>query len=140
MADTPVPARRSTGVTILAIGVVIVGLSALMVAREYLSWMVWRFDYDDAIWGIVDMTLALAYLGLAVNVFVAATRIWSVESEAWRQALLACLALVGLDLLSVVVWGLTTSDVIGLVAYGVVIGWLNLTSIRAAFGRSPVFG
>jgi len=57
--------------------------------------------------------------------------------EAWIQACLLSIVLIGFDVLSVFEWGVTGLDIIGLTVHLSVLAYLNLNSVRGLFGRPP---
>lgn len=130
-------AVRPTGIAILAVVEIVIGLVGLLVVQDLAYWANWRYSYDDIAWGTVDAAMALTYVATSIAGFVLASRLWSMRPEAWLWAILLSSVLIGLDVFSVLIWGLTSLDIIGLTVHVAVLSYLNLKHVRGLFGRPP---
>jgi hypothetical protein len=122
----------------LAIVEVVVAVIGLYVVVDYAYWANWRFSYDDAVWGVIDGALALAFGATSLIGFSIVTGIWSIRPAAWLVAIRLSFSLIGLMLLSVFLWGLTPLDLMGLIVQLGVLWYLNLGHVRGLFGRGPL--
>ena len=129
---------RPTGVTVLAMVEVAIGIVGLIMALDLLYWADWRFSFDEMAWGAIDGALLLAYIATSMAAFKVASGFWSLQVWAWRWAVGLSCGLIGLVVFSVIAWGLTTLDVIGLTVHLAVLAYLNLKPVRALFGRPPL--
>jgi hypothetical protein len=129
---------RPTGIALLAVTEVVVAVVCLIVVREFLAAADWRFSYDETFWGIVDGAFLLAYLGCSVQGFLVARALWTMRQWSWLRANYLSLALVGTEIVSVGLWGMGTMDLVGFIAQGCVLVYLNMTPTRALFGRGPL--
>jgi hypothetical protein len=132
----PVTARPA-GIALLAIVEVVVALVGLTVVLDLWYWADWRFTYDDFSWGMLDAVLAVAYLITSTAGFILATKLWGLRAEAWQPAIYLSIALLALDVASIVIWGVTGLDVLGICVHLSVIWYLNMAHVRALFGRPP---
>ena len=124
---------RPTGIALLAILEIVIGLAGLLVALEAAYWANDDFSSANPGWGAVEVALAAAYLVTSTAGFVVASRLWSLRPSAWSAAIVLSGALMSLDLLSAVIWGLTIADVIGIVVQLAVISYLNREHVRGLF-------
>jgi len=126
----------------LALVELVVGLIGLYVIYGFFYWADWRFTYDGSagvFWGAVDGALAFAYIATTITAFSLVSRLWKMQSGAWLPANILSLASIGLIVVSVALWGSESLlDPIGVVAHLSVLTYLNLTHIRALFGRPPL--
>ena len=138
-AAGPVPnaAARSTGIAVLAIVEIAVAVGGLLVTIDLLGWANWRFAYDDFGWGVLDLAIGLAYLGASVIGFQVAQGLWRLQPWMWKRACTLSLFLLGMEFVSVFVWGLTGQDVVGVIVHLSVLAYLSSSSVRVLFGRSP---
>lgn len=135
---SPTGAARPGGISVLAVFEVIVALVGLYVARDLAYWSNWGFSYDNVREGVVDGALALAYLATSITGFVVAWRLWSMQASAWWTAVVLNTALLGLILVGIVLWGIETTDLIGIPVNLGVLWYLNQNQVRALFGRPPM--
>jgi hypothetical protein len=131
-------AVRPSGITILAMVEVVIALVGLYVARDLAYWSDWGFSYDNVRQGVVDGVVALAYLATSITGFVVAWRLWCLRPAAWSTAIVLSSALIGLDVLAIFLWGVETTDLLGIAVHLTVIWYLNLNHVRALFGRPPM--
>jgi hypothetical protein len=127
------PQVRPTGITALALFEIVVGVAGLLVALEAAYWASDDFSNANPGWGVVELALAAAYLATSTAGFVIAPRLWSLRPPAWSAAIVLSAALMSLDVLSAVTWGLTIADVIGIVLQLAVISYLNREHVRELF-------
>jgi hypothetical protein len=125
-------AARPLGILIVAAVEVIIALVGLTVVSDLFYWAAW-----DAGWGGIDMIMGLAYLLASVGGFVVAWELWSVRAWAWMAACTLSAVLMGLIVLSVLMWGIDGLDLLGIAAHLTVLGYLNQNSVRRIFGRPP---
>jgi hypothetical protein len=134
----PQVANRPLGIAVLVcleIGVALVGL---LVVRDLLYWMDWRFTYDEAGWALVDAALAALYGVASIAGFMIASRLWYLQARAWKPANLLSIALVGAILFGGFTWGFSRLDLMGLTVHAGMLGYLNMTHVRRLFGRPPL--
>ena len=122
---SPTATARPDGISVLAVFEVIVALVGLYVARDLAYWSNWGFSYDNFREGVVDGAMALAYLATSMTGFVVAWRMWSMRASAWWTAVLLNTALLGLILVGIVLWGVETTDLIGIPVNLGVLWYLN---------------
>jgi len=127
---------RPTGITILAIVEIAIGVGGLSVALDLIKWANVS-NYYQAGEGAFDLVMALAYLTTSVAVFGLARGLWSMQPWAWMRACLLSIVLLGLIVLAVFEWGVETTDVVGVTVYLSVLAYLNTNSVRGLFGRPP---
>ena len=125
MEGSPTAAARPDGISVLAVFEVIVALVGLYVARDLAYWSNWGFSYDNFREGVVDGAMALAYLATSITGFVVAWRLWSMRASAWWTAVVLNTALLGLILVGIVLWGVETTDLIGIPVNLGVLWYLN---------------
>jgi hypothetical protein len=137
-AGTPgIAAGEPRPFSVLVLSLMIAGASVIgaLLAWEYFRWANWRFSYDEVAWGLVDGAFAAAYAITAVYGLMITPRLWNYQPFAWKTANQLTAAWLGLDLLAIVIWtGDTKSFVGGALLVGMLFG-LNLTSVRALYGR-----
>ena len=129
-------AARPIGIAILTIVEIVIGIVGLSVVVDLLYWANISNYYQEAEAGL-DLVMGLAYIATSVAGFAVARRLWSMRSEAWIQACLLSIILIGFDVFSVFEWGVTGLDIIGLTVHLSVLAYLNLNSVRGLFGRPP---
>jgi hypothetical protein len=129
-------AARPIGLAILTVVEIVIGIVGLTVVVDLLYWANVSNYYQEAEAGL-DLVMGLAYLATSVAGFAVARRLWSMRPEAWIQACLLSIVLIGFDVLSVFEWGVTGLDIIGLTVHLSVLAYLNLNSVRGLFGRPP---
>jgi hypothetical protein len=133
-AAPPVAARvRPTGITLLAIFEIVVGLVGLLIVLEAAYWANYDFSNSNPGWGVIELALGTAYLLTSTAGFVVASRLWSLRPSAWSAAIVLCGALMSLDLLSAAIWGLTAADLFGVVVQLTLIWYLNREHVRELF-------
>jgi hypothetical protein len=133
VAPQVAPPVRPTGIAILAIFEIVIGLAGLLVVLDGAYWANDDFSHANPGWGIVELALAAAYLATSAAGFVIASRLWSLRPSAWSAAIVLSGALMSLDLLSAVIWGLTILDLIGIVVQLALISYLNRKHVRELF-------
>jgi hypothetical protein len=138
VGGSPTGAARPDGISILAVFEVIIALVGLYVARDLAYWSNWGFSDDNIRAGVVDGAMALAYLATSITGFVVAWRLWSMRASAWWPAVVLNSALLGLILVGVILWGVETTDLLGIPVNLAVLWYLNQNGIRALFGRPPM--
>ena len=124
---------RPTGITLLAIFEIVVGLVGLLIVLEAAYWANYDFSNSNPGWGVIELALGTAYLVTSTTGFLVASRLWSLRPSAWSAAIVLCGALMSLDLLSAAIWGLTAADLIGVVAQLTLIWYLNREGVRELF-------
>jgi hypothetical protein len=129
-------AARPIGIAILTIVEIVIAIVGLSVVVDLLYWANISNYYQEAEAGL-DLVMCLAYLATSVAGFAVARRLWSMRPEAWIQAFLLSIILIGFDVFSVFEWGVTGLDIIGLTVHLSVLAYLNLNSVRGLFGRPP---
>lgn len=127
------PPVRPTGIAILALFEIVIGLAGLLVVLDAVHWANDNFSNANPGWGVVELALAAAYLATSTAGFVIAPRLWSLRPSAWSAAIVLCAALMSLDVLSALIWGLTIGDLIGIVSQLAVISYLNRRHVRELF-------
>jgi hypothetical protein len=130
-------AARPFGISVLACVEVVIGLIGLYVAIDLFSWANWATSYGDSGEVVVDFVMGAAYFATAIAVFDLARSLWAMQQWAWGRAFRLSLVLIGLILVSVFLWGVEFSNIIGLVAYLSVLVYLDTSSVRKLFGRDP---
>jgi hypothetical protein len=128
------------GILLLAAAFAVTSLVLVGVAWDYWTWAGWRLGENDILWAGIDAAFAVAYAISVVYGLVSVPRLWKLQPFAWPTANLLALAWIGLDILSIGLWGLGRMSLIGLVAAVAVWVAVNLTPTRALFGRPPLFG
>jgi hypothetical protein len=126
------------GILAVSVFVAITSLVGLYVALDYAYWSNWNFSYDDFGRGMLDGAFALAYVITSVYGFTTTPKLWAVNSWCWPTANMLAAAWFGLNLLGIVLWGMTPLSMVGLVAISAILVYLNLTPTRAMFGRGPL--
>jgi hypothetical protein len=128
--------RRSTGISMLVAVEIVIALVGLWFVVDSLYWTAYSTYYGAAEAGL-DMATALAYLSTAVAGFVLARGLWTMKPWAWPMAGVLSIVLLGFDVLSVFIWGVTVLDLIGVAAHLSVLYYLNTNAVRSLFGRPP---
>lgn len=131
-------AARPLGIAILTIVEVVVAVVGLYVVLDYAYWANWRFSYDEPVWGVVDGAIALAYAATSLTGFAIFSGLWSMRPWTWPVAVRLSCCLIGLEVLSVLLWGLTPIGLVGLIVQLGVLSYLNLGHVRGLFGRPPL--
>lgn len=129
---------RPLGIAVLTVVEIVIGIVGFLVSIDLFRWVDYGFTYQDTGEVGMDLVMGLAYLATSVGVFGVAREIWQMRHWVWMRACLLNLAFIGLIVFSVLPWGLTALDVVGIAANGSVLVFLNLNSIRRVFGRSPL--
>jgi uncharacterized membrane protein (DUF2068 family) len=81
--------------------------------------------------------MGMAYLATSIAGFALAWGLWSLHRWAWMATCLLSIVLLGFDVFSMVEWGVTGPDIIGVTVHLSVLSYLNMGSVRVLFGRSP---
>jgi hypothetical protein len=123
------------GISLLAIVELVIGLVGLFVVYDCLYWAVYSITYEGITSSGVDVAMGLVYLATSIAAFVIATGVWSQRASVWGQAVFLSFLMIGLDIVSVLLWGLTGLDIVGLVVHASVLTYLNQNSVRRVFGR-----
>jgi hypothetical protein len=135
--SSAIVAARPTGIVILTIVEILIGLGGLYVAHDLLGWAYVSNYYQDSEAMGVELVMGFAYLATVIPAFVIAWGLWSMRPWARIAACLLSFVLLGFEVVNVVAWGVEILDIIGLITYLTVLAYLNLNSVRALFGRSP---
>jgi hypothetical protein len=130
-------AARPTGIVILAIVEICLGLGGLYVARDLFGWAYVSYYYQDSGAIGVELVMGFAYLATVIPAFVIAWGLWSMRPWAWIGACLLTFVLLGFGVIDVIAWGVETTDVLGAITCLSVLAYLNMKSTRALFRRSP---
>jgi hypothetical protein len=125
---------RPFGIAVVAIVEIVVAIVGLFVVFDLLYWSAVSGYYGESETGL-DLVMGLGYLATSIAGFVIARGLWSLRSAAWPAACVLCLVLAGFDLISVVEWGVTGLDLVGLAVHLSVLAYLNTNTVRALFGR-----
>jgi hypothetical protein len=130
-------AARPFGILVLTVFEIIVALVGFTVVLDYFYWADWRFGYEDFGWGMVDGAFGLAFLVASVAGFVVASKLWSLRPDGWSLAIMLSCSLMSLQVVSALLWEMTTLSLIGLCVHAGILVYLNLAHVRALFGRAP---
>ncbi len=125
------------GIVALTVTEIVIAIVGFLVVRDLLYWTGFRGDYEDFGWATVDLLLGLVYLATSAAGLIVARGLYLMRPWAWLPACALSLVLIGLDIFSIVVWGLTVLDAVGIAVHLAVLGYLNLNPVRAIFGRPP---
>jgi hypothetical protein len=126
---------RPVGISLLAIVELVIGLVGLFVVYDYLYWADYGITYDGIASSSLGVVMGLLYLATSIAAFVIASGVWSQRPSVWGQAALLSFVMIGLEIVSVLLWGITGLDTVGLVVHVSVLMYLNQNSVRLAFGR-----
>jgi hypothetical protein len=126
---------RPVGISLLAIVELVIGLVGLFVVYDCLYWAVYSITYEGIASSGIDVAMGLVYLANSIAAFVIASGVWSQRASVWGQAVFLSFLMIGLDIVSVLLWGLTGLDIVGLVVHASVLTCLNQNSVRRVFGR-----
>jgi len=126
---------RPVGISLLAIVELAIGLVGLTVVYDYLYWADYGITFDGIASSGLDVAMGLVYLATSVAAFVMASGLWAQRASVWGQAALLSFLMIGLDIVSVLLWGVTGLDIVGLVVHASVLVYLNQNSVRRVFGR-----
>ena len=127
---------RPFGITAVAIVEIVVAIVGLFAVFDLLYWSAVSNSYGESETGL-DLVMGLGYLATSIAGLVIARGLWSLRSSAWPAACVLCLVLAGFDLISVVEWGVTGLDLVGVAVHLSVLAYLNTNTVRALFGRPP---
>jgi hypothetical protein len=129
-------AARPTGITILAILEIVVGVAGLWAAKVLWDYAdLRRYWLGDA--GSYQI-LALVTAASAVAAFFLAWGLWEIKPWAWLLGVVLCLLSIASGLLNAFTYSDSiASAAIGVAINGIVLYYLNLNTIRALFGRPP---
>jgi hypothetical protein len=131
-------AARPLGIVCLAVVEAVNGVICLSVVREFWWGFNYRTSYDEMNWAALDLVMVLTYLALAGGSIAVAWRLWSMRRDAWLAAIQLSAGMLAATVISGLIWGLEGNGVVGIVVHLSIIGYLNLTSVRALFGRGPL--
>jgi hypothetical protein len=131
-------APRPFGIAAAAVVIAVTAVIGLFLAWDYGYWSVWRFDREEFTTASVDAAFALAYVATSLLAFMTLPRIWAIEPTAWKTANLLAAAWLGLDLLNVAVFEGDWRSIVGFVVFVGLLAYLNMTPVRALFGRAPL--
>ena len=129
---------RPTGIAVLTVVEIVIGIVGLFIAYDLFYWSDWRFTYDGGFAGGLDLLLGLAYLATSVALFAVASGLWRMLRWAWVPAFVLSVVLLCFIVLSGIEWGVTGLDIIGVCAHLSVLAYLNTNSVRRLFGKSPL--
>ncbi len=136
-ASSATAAARPTGIVILTVVEILIGLGGLYVANDLLGWAYVSNYYQDSEAMGVELVMGVAYLATVIPTFVIAWGLWSMRPWAWIGACLLAFVLLGFEVIGVIAWGVETTDVLGAITYLSVLAYLSMKSTRALFRRSP---
>jgi hypothetical protein len=131
-------AARPFGIVVVAAVLAVTAVLGLFLTYDYGYWSVWRFDREEFMWALVDAAFAAAYVAMSGLAFVTLPRIWAIAQPAWKTANLLAAGWLGLDLLDVAIWKASSSSIVGVVVFVGLLVYLNMTPVRARFGREPL--
>ncbi len=131
-------AARPLGIACLAVVEAVNGVICLTVVREFWWGFNYRTSYDEMNWAALDLVMVLTYLALAGGSLAVAWRLWSMRRDAWLAAIQLSAGMLAATVVSGLIWGLETNGVVGIVVHLGILGYLNLTGVRALFGRGPL--
>jgi hypothetical protein len=134
MAPAQAAAIRPTGITALAVVECAIAVVGLFIARDLLYWIDWRFSYDETGGALIDMALFVAYIGTSFIGFTVVKGMWLLQPWVWRRAVTLTLVQIGLIVFSVLLWGMTSLDIVGLVVNAAVLGFLVVSPSRVLLG------
>jgi len=109
-------AARPIGIVILTIVEIVVSLVGLTVVVDLLYWAGVSSYYREAEAGI-DLVMGMAYLATSIAGFALAWGLWSLHRWAWMATCLLSIVLLGFDVFSMVEWGVTGPDIIGVTVH-----------------------
>ncbi len=132
------PSVRPVGVSLLAAAEIVIGIIGLYVLRDFAYSADWSFTNDEWFSGMVDGAFAVSYVVLACAAFVLATRLWAMQARAWLPSVILSASAICLIVVGDSQWGVTTLDVIGVIAHAGILVYLNLGEVRRLFGRRPL--
>lgn len=137
---TPPLAIPTKPFAILFLTVVEIVIAAVCawVAIGFFWWVNYGVTYQDTGEVPLDLVFGIAYVATSTTMFGVARGLWSTQSWAWPRACLLNLALLGLIVVSMVPWGLTALDVVGIAANLTMLACLCATSTRRLFGLPPL--
>jgi hypothetical protein len=128
-------ANRPFGILVVAVVEAINAVVCLGVVRDYWWGFDYRSTYDEWNWAALDLVMALAYLALVAGSVAVAWRLWSMRHDAWLAAVQLSVGMVALTIISGFMWGFEAIGIVGIVVHLGIIGYLNMTPVRALFGR-----
>ncbi len=129
---------RPLGILVLAIAEVVNALICLTVALDFWDGFNWRTSYDEMDWAMVDLVMTLAYLALVAGSVAVAWRLWSMRKDAWLAAIALSGGVIGVTVVSALIWGLDGLGIVGIVVHLGILAYLNMTPVRSLFGRGPL--
>ena len=129
---------RPFGILVVAAIEAVNAVVSVGVVRDYWSGFDYRTSYDEMNWAALDLVMALAYLALVGGSIAVAWRLWSMRRDAWLAAIQLCVAMVAVTVVSDLIWGFEAIGIAGIGVHLGIIGYLNMTPVRALFGRGPL--
>ena len=105
---------------------------------DYWSGFNYRSTYDAMDWAALDLVMAITYLALVGGSVAVAWRLWSMRRDAWPAAMQLSAGVVAATVVSGLLWGFDVLGGVGIVVHLGIIGYLNMTPIRALFERGPL--
>ena len=130
---------KPIGILFLVATEIVIGAVGLWVAWGLLGWVWYGLEYSDTGEVPLDFVMGLAYLVTSGLLIAASRGIWTSKQVAWLGAMILNGVFLSLILVSVVPWGVTFMDIIGIAANATMLVALNVNPIRQLFGYKPLF-